>query len=59
MLRGEACVGQVAAAEVAHSEDTSLALAVVPPGLAREGTELAVEYFDRRLGARVVERDVR
>jgi glycine cleavage system aminomethyltransferase T len=53
---GEQCVGRVVAAEVAHSEDSSLALAVVPPHLAVEGTEVGVEYFDRRLGARVVER---
>jgi glycine/D-amino acid oxidase-like deaminating enzyme/glycine cleavage system aminomethyltransferase T len=56
---GDACVGRVVAAEVGHAEDVSIALAVVPPDLAREGTELAVEYFDRRLGARVVERTVR
>ncbi|NMO89897.1 FAD-dependent oxidoreductase [Actinomycetospora sp. TBRC 11914] len=53
---GEECVGRVAASEVAHAEDVSLALAVVPPRLAVEGTELTVEYFDRRVGARVVER---
>jgi glycine cleavage system aminomethyltransferase T len=58
VLHGDACVGQVVAAEVAHAEDVSLALAVVPPDLAREGTELDVEYFDRRLTARVVDRDV-
>ena len=59
VLAGDACVGQVVAAEVAHTEDLSLALAVVPPDLAHEGTELAVEYFDRRLTGRVVQRDIR
>ncbi len=53
---GEECVGRVSVGEVSHTEDVSLALAVVPPRLAVEGTELAVEYFDRRLTARVVER---
>lgn len=56
---GEECVGRVTAAEASHSEDLSLALAVVPPRLAVEGTELTVEYFDRRLTARVVAREVR
>ncbi len=59
VLDADGCVGRVVAAEVSQTEDLSLALAVVPPGLAAEGTELAVEYFDRRLAARVVERDVR
>jgi glycine/D-amino acid oxidase-like deaminating enzyme/glycine cleavage system aminomethyltransferase T len=59
VLHGDACVGQVVTAEVAHAEDVSLALAVVPPDLAREGSGLAVAYFDRRLTARVVERHVR
>ena len=59
VLSGDVCVGQVVAAEVGHAEDVSIALAVVPPDLAREGTALAVEYFDRRLTARVVERTVR
>lgn len=59
VLAGDECVGRVAAAEVSHAEDVSLALAAVPPALAAEGTELAVEYFGRRLPARVVVREVR
>ena len=59
VLAGDECVGRVAAAEVSHSEDLSLALAVVPPALAVPGTELGVEYFGRCVGARVVSREVR
>ena len=59
VLDGEVCVGRVAAAEAGHTEDVSLALAVVPASSARAGTPLSVEYFGRRLAARVVEREVR
>jgi hypothetical protein len=59
VLAGDECVGRVAAAAVSHAEDVSLALAAVPPALAAEGTALAVEYFGRRLPARVVVREVR
>ncbi|MCD2197244.1 FAD-dependent oxidoreductase [Actinomycetospora endophytica] len=58
VLAGDECVGRVSAAEVSHTEDMSLALAAVPSALAVEGTELAVEYFGRRLPARVVVREV-
>ena len=52
-------MGRVAAAEAGHAEDISLALAVVPASSAAAGTPLSVEYFGRRLAARVVEREVR
>jgi dimethylglycine oxidase len=59
VLDGETCVGRVVTAEVAHTDDVSLALAVVPHALAQAGTALAVGDGERRLSARVVERAVR
>lgn len=52
-------VGRVRAAEVAHTDGVALALAVLPTAHTAAGTLLEVEYFGRRLPARVVDREVR
>jgi dimethylglycine oxidase len=53
VFEGDECVGYITSAAYGYTVDRPIALAWLPAQLAKEGTEVEIGYFDRRIPMRV------